>query len=60
MAEGKYTLIWRKELGNILCAIKEGGKAWSLYPYDFVRAGNRNSYSFRIEYDKCRPNPFLY
>ena len=54
MTEGKYTLIWKRELGIILLAIKEGGKAWRLSPSDFVCAGNRHSYSFRIEYDKGR------
>lgn len=51
----QYYPLWESNRVRIIKAIIYGGGKIALSEADFIRCGNRDSYSFRIEYKGSRP-----
>lgn len=49
-SNGQYYPLWERNRALIIKAIIYGGGRIALSQEDFIRSGNRHSYSFRIEY----------
>lgn len=54
-SNGQYYPLWERNRALIIKAIIYGGGKIALGQADFIRSGNRDSYSFRIEYSNGQP-----
>lgn len=54
-SNGQYYPLWENNRARIIKAIIYGGGKIALSGADFIRSGNRDSYSFRIDYKDGQP-----
>ena len=54
-SNGQYYPLWESNRARIIKAIVSGGGILSLSESDFILRGNRDSYTFRIEYKDGQP-----
>ena len=54
-SNGQYYSLWESNRARIIKAIVNGGGILSLSESDFILRGNRDSYTFRIEYKDGQP-----